>query len=123
MMARSRKWLAPAVAAALAVALVGGGFLAVRAAFLRTIHDHRVLHDRNRHLPRRRREGLRCQGRHDQGDRAAGYSDQDDDGSRRGVSLPADAQAVIVAQNLIAARYVQLTPAYRSSGPTMATVP
>jgi phospholipid/cholesterol/gamma-HCH transport system substrate-binding protein len=37
----------------------------------------------------------------------------------RGVAIPADAKAVIVAQNLIAARYVQLAPAYRSSGPTM----
>ena len=36
-----------------------------------------------------------------------------------GVSIPADAKAVIVAQNLVAARYVQLTPAYRSRGPTM----
>lgn len=36
------------------------------------------------------------------------------------VPIPADAKAVIVAQNLVAARYVQLTPAYRSSGPTMA---
>jgi virulence factor Mce-like protein len=36
-----------------------------------------------------------------------------------GVSIPADAKAVIVAQNLVAARYVQLTPAYRTSGPTM----
>jgi phospholipid/cholesterol/gamma-HCH transport system substrate-binding protein len=35
------------------------------------------------------------------------------------VPIPADAKAVIVAQNLVAARYVQLTPAYRSSGPTM----
>ncbi|HZE17930.1 MAG TPA: MCE family protein, partial [Mycobacterium sp.] len=38
----------------------------------------------------------------------------------RDVPIPADAKAVIVAQNLVAARYVQLTPAYRSSGPTMA---
>ncbi|HET9876202.1 MAG TPA: MCE family protein, partial [Mycobacterium sp.] len=38
----------------------------------------------------------------------------------RGVPVPADAKAVIIAQNLVAARYVQLTPAYRgSSGPTM----
>ncbi|MGE2835169.1 MCE family protein [Mycobacterium sp. SMC-4] len=38
----------------------------------------------------------------------------------RGVSVPADARAVIVAQNLVAARYVQLTPAYREGGgPTM----
>jgi phospholipid/cholesterol/gamma-HCH transport system substrate-binding protein len=31
----------------------------------------------------------------------------------RSVSIPADAKAVIVAQNLVAARYVQLTPVYR----------
>ncbi|MBV8294892.1 MAG: MCE family protein, partial [Mycobacterium sp.] len=37
-----------------------------------------------------------------------------------GVSIPADAKAVIVTQNLVAARYVQLTPAYRNSGPVMA---
>lgn len=38
----------------------------------------------------------------------------------RDVPVPADAKAVIVAQNLVAARYVQLTPAYRSGdGPTM----
>lgn len=38
----------------------------------------------------------------------------------RGIDIPAEAQAVIVAPNLIAARYVQLTPAYEDSGPTMA---
>lgn len=38
----------------------------------------------------------------------------------RGVHIPADAKAVIVAQNLVSARYVQLTPAYVSSGPKMA---
>jgi phospholipid/cholesterol/gamma-HCH transport system substrate-binding protein len=39
------------------------------------------------------------------------------------VPIPSDAEAVIVAQNLVAARYVQLTPAYDaevSHGPTMA---
>ena len=37
------------------------------------------------------------------------------------VSIPADAKAVVVAPNLISARYVQLTPAYRNGdGPTMA---
>ncbi|KUI41738.1 mammalian cell entry protein [Mycobacterium sp. GA-1199] len=37
-----------------------------------------------------------------------------------GVPIPADAKAVVVAQNLIAARYVQLTPAYRNGdGPKM----
>ena len=37
----------------------------------------------------------------------------------RDVPIPADAKAVIVAQNLVAARYVQLSPAYRESGPVM----
>jgi virulence factor Mce-like protein len=37
----------------------------------------------------------------------------------RDVQIPADAKAVIVAQNLVAARYIQLAPAYRSNGPTM----
>lgn len=38
------------------------------------------------------------------------------------VRIPADAKAVIVAQNLVAARYIQLTPAYRKEkgGPAMA---
>jgi virulence factor Mce-like protein len=35
------------------------------------------------------------------------------------VPIPADAKAVIVTQNLVAARYVELTPAYRTSGPIM----
>lgn len=35
------------------------------------------------------------------------------------VPIPIDAKAVIVAQNLVAARYVQLAPAYESTGPTM----
>lgn len=37
----------------------------------------------------------------------------------RDVRVPADAKAVIVAQNLVAARYIQLAPAYRGGGPTM----
>jgi phospholipid/cholesterol/gamma-HCH transport system substrate-binding protein len=37
----------------------------------------------------------------------------------RDVPIPANAKAVIVASNLVAARYVELTPAYRTSGPTM----
>lgn len=38
----------------------------------------------------------------------------------RAVDIPADAGAVIVAQSLVDSRYVQLTPAYRGDGPTMA---
>jgi virulence factor Mce-like protein len=37
----------------------------------------------------------------------------------RDVPIPADAKAVIVSQNLVAARYVQLTPAYHKTGPKM----
>ncbi|OBB72549.1 virulence factor Mce family protein [Mycolicibacterium flavescens] len=37
----------------------------------------------------------------------------------RDVPIPAEAKAVIVAQNLVSARYVQLAPAYETSGPTL----
>jgi len=37
----------------------------------------------------------------------------------RDVPIPADARAVIVAQNLVGARYVQLAPAYETSGPVL----
>jgi virulence factor Mce-like protein len=36
-----------------------------------------------------------------------------------GVPIPADAKAIIVASNLVSARYIQLSPAYRDSGPVM----
>jgi phospholipid/cholesterol/gamma-HCH transport system substrate-binding protein len=35
------------------------------------------------------------------------------------VRIPVDAKAVLIAPNLIAGRYIQLTPAYRSAGATM----
>ncbi|MDH6245336.1 MCE family protein [Mycobacterium sp. OTB74] len=38
----------------------------------------------------------------------------------RDVPIPADAKALIVAQNLVAARYVQLTPAFKHSGAKLA---
>lgn len=38
----------------------------------------------------------------------------------RTVPIPANAEAVIVTQNLVGARYVQLTPPYEDSGPKMA---
>lgn len=37
----------------------------------------------------------------------------------RELSVPADARAVIVAQSLLSARYVQLSPGYTESGPTL----
>ena len=36
------------------------------------------------------------------------------------VPIPADAKAVLVAPNLVSARFIQLTPAYVDNGPTMA---
>lgn len=38
----------------------------------------------------------------------------------RDVPIPADVKAVVVAQNLISARYVQLTPPYKFTGPQLA---
>jgi phospholipid/cholesterol/gamma-HCH transport system substrate-binding protein len=38
----------------------------------------------------------------------------------RDVPIPADAKAIIFTENLVAARFVELTPAYRTSGPVMA---
>lgn len=39
---------------------------------------------------------------------------------RHGVPIPVDAKAILVAQNLISARYIQLAPAYETEGPLMA---
>lgn len=38
----------------------------------------------------------------------------------RDIAVPADARAVIIAQSLVDSRYVQLTPAYRDTGPRLA---
>jgi phospholipid/cholesterol/gamma-HCH transport system substrate-binding protein len=122
MMAQSRRWLAPTVAVVLVLALIGGGFLAVRAAFFAptTItaffptataiyagDDVKVSGVKVGTIdsiePRGTQTKMTMTVEH-------------------GVSVPVDAKAVIVAQNLVAARYVQLTPAYRATagGPTMA---
>lgn len=120
MIAGSRRWLVPAVAAVLVVAFVGGGFVAIRAAFfvptvitayfptataIYTGDDVKVA-----------------------GVKVGTISSIEPQGTQtkmtltvdHGIPVPEDAKAVIVAQNLVAARYVQLTPAYRSTGPKMA---
>lgn len=38
----------------------------------------------------------------------------------RDIAVPADAKAIIIAQSLVDSRYVQLTPAHRGEGPTLA---
>jgi phospholipid/cholesterol/gamma-HCH transport system substrate-binding protein len=116
----SSKWLKLAVAAVLAIALIGGGYLAARAAFFAptTItaffptataiyagDDVKVSGVKVGTI-----DSIEPQGTQTKMTMTVHH----------GVPVPADAQAVIVAQNLVAARYVQLTPAYRSTGPKMA---
>lgn len=120
MMARSRKWLVPAVAAVLVVALVGGGFLAVRAIFFGPTTISAYFPTATAIYPG---DDVRVSGV-----KVGTIDSIEPQGTQtkltmkvdHGISVPADADAVIVAQNLVAARYVQLTPAYRSTGPKMA---
>jgi phospholipid/cholesterol/gamma-HCH transport system substrate-binding protein len=122
MMARQRSWLVPAVAVALVIALIGGALLAVRALFFAPItitaffpeataiyvgDDVRVSGVKVGSIESIEPQGLQT--------KMTFTVD-------RSTPVPADASAIIVAQNLVAARYVQLTPAYRSSvgGPKMA---
>ena len=116
----SRKWFVPAVAAVLVIALIGGGFLAIRAAFFAPTTITAFFTTATAIYPG---DAVKVSGVEvgtidaiePQGTQIKIVMSID-----HSVEVPADAQAVIVAQNLIAARYVQLTPAYRSSGPTMA---
>ncbi|MGH3644011.1 MAG: MCE family protein [Mycobacterium sp.] len=119
-MARSRKWLAPAVAAALVVALIGGGFVAIRAAFFGPTTITAFFPTATSIYPG---DDVKVSGV-----KVGTIDSIEPQGTRtkmtmkvdRAVPVPADAKAVIVAQNLVAARYVQLTPAYRTTGPKMA---
>lgn len=118
----SRKWLTIAVAAGLVIALIGGGFLAVRAAFFAPTTITAFFPTVTAIYPGDdvKISGIKV-GTIDsiepQGTKAKMTISVD-----HGIPVPADAKAVVVAQNLVAARYVQLTPAYRSSrgGPKMA---
>ncbi|MDT5080084.1 MAG: phospholipid/cholesterol/gamma-HCH transport system substrate-binding protein [Mycobacterium sp.] len=116
----SRKLLTVAIAALLAIALIGGGILALREAFFAptTITAFFPTATAVYQGDDVKVSGVKV-GTIDsiepQGTRTKMVLTVD-----HGVSVPADAKAIIVAQNLVAARYVQLTPAYRSSGPKMA---
>jgi virulence factor Mce-like protein len=120
MMARSRKWLVPTVTVVLVVALVGGGFLALRALFFGPTTITAFFPTATAIYPG---DDVRVSGV-----KVGTIDSIEPQGTQtkltmkvdRGISVPADADAVIVAQNLVAARYVQLTPAYRSTGPKMA---
>ncbi|WP_319448170.1 MULTISPECIES: MCE family protein [unclassified Mycobacterium] len=114
-----RKLQLTVVATVLAVTLIGGGFLAVRATFFApmTISADFVTTTSIYPGDEVRVSGVRV-----------GTIDSLQPETTRtkltmsidpSVRIPADAKAVIVAQNLVSARYVELTPAYRRSGPTL----
>lgn len=113
----SRRWFVPVVAAVLVVALIGGGFVAIRAAFFGPTTITALFTTATAIYPG---DDVKVSGVkvgtidaiEPQGTQIKIVMNVDS-----GVAVPADAQAVIVAQNLIAARYVQLTPAYRASDP------
>ncbi|BDX31140.1 mammalian cell entry protein [Mycobacterium antarcticum] len=118
---KSRSWLVPAIAAGLVIALIGGGFLAIRAAFFAPTTITAFFTSATAIYPG---DDVKVSGV------KVGTIDKiEPQGTQTKITMavdpnvpvPADAKAVIVAQNLIAARYVQLTPAFRSSeeGPTL----
>lgn len=117
---KSRKWLVPVVTVVLVVGLLGGGFVAVRALFFAPTTIAAIFPTATAIYPG---DDVRVSGVKvgtiesivPQGTQTKMTMRVD-----RSVPVPADASAVIVAQNLISARYVQLTPAYRSEGPKMA---
>ncbi|MCP9273334.1 MCE family protein [Mycolicibacterium arenosum] len=114
-MAASRKWLVPTLAVVLAVALIGGGFLAARALLFGPMTITALFPTATAIYPGDdvRVSGVRVgtiESIEPQGTQTKMTIEVD-----RGIPVPADAKAVIVAQNLVAARYVQLTPAYRSA--------
>ncbi|HEY6575964.1 MAG TPA: MlaD family protein, partial [Mycobacterium sp.] len=118
----ARKWLVAGLAVALVVALVGGGFLALRAAFFAPTTITAYFPAATAIYPG---DDVRVSGV-----KVGTIDSIQPEGTQtkmvinvnHGVPVPADAKAIIVAQNLVAARYVQLTPAYRSAsgGPKMA---
>ncbi len=118
----SRNWFKPAVAAVLVVALIGGAFLAIRATAFAPNKITAFFTTATSIYPG---DEVKVAGV-----KVGTIDSIEPEGTQtkitmkvdRAVPVPADAQAVIVAQNLIAARYVQLTPAYRSAdgGPKMA---
>jgi phospholipid/cholesterol/gamma-HCH transport system substrate-binding protein len=118
----ARKWLVPALAVALVVAMIGGGYLALRAAFFAPTTITAYFPAATAIYPG---DDVRVSGV-----KVGTIDSIQPEGTQtkmvinvnHGVPVPADAKAIIVAQNLVAARYVQLTPAYRSAsgGPKMA---
>ena len=115
----SRKRLTAAVAALLAVLLVAGAVLLVRTTVLKPTTITAFFTSATAIYPG---DDVRVAGV-----KVGTITAIDPQGTKarmtltvdRGVPIPADAKAVIVSQNLVGSRYVQLAPAYETSGPTM----
>ncbi len=115
----SRKRLTVAVAAVLAVLIVGGIALLVRQAFFKpnTITAYFTSATAIYQGDEVRVAGVKVgtiKSIQAQGTKAKMVLAVD-----RDVPIPANAEAVIVAQNVVGARYVQLTPPYEDRGPKM----
>jgi phospholipid/cholesterol/gamma-HCH transport system substrate-binding protein len=111
----ARKGLVAGLAAVLVLALLGGGYLALRAALFAPTTITAYFPAATAIYPG---DDVRVSGV-----TVGTIESIEPEGTRtkmvlsvnHGVPVPAEAKAIIVAQNLVAARYVQLTPAYRSS--------
>ena len=115
----SRKWLNIALAGLLAVVLVAGATVLVRNTVLKPTTITAYFSSATAIYPgdEVRVSGVKVgtiKGIEPQGTKAKMTL-----AVNRDVPIPADAEAVIVAQNLVGSRYVQLAPAYETSGPTM----
>src|SRR5690349_1871857 len=111
----SRRWLVPVLATILVVGLIGGGIAVLRASRFAPTTVVAYFSAATAVYPG---DDVRVAGVkvgtinsiEPQGTQAKVVLKID-----HGVPVPADAKAVIVAQNLVAARYVQLTPPYQSA--------
>lgn len=120
---RSRSWFTVALGAALALVLAAGAVLMVRATVLKPTRITAYFSSATAIYPG---DEVRVAGV-----RVGTIKEIEPQGTKakmtlavdHSVPIPADAEAVIVASNLVGARYVQLTPAYGAdgseTGPTM----
>jgi phospholipid/cholesterol/gamma-HCH transport system substrate-binding protein len=117
---KSRRWLTVVVTAVLAVVILGGIALLVRQVFFKPNTITAYFTSATAIYPgdQVRVAGVKVgtiESIDAQGTKAKLVLSVD-----RKVPIPANAEAVIVSQNLVGARYVQLTPPYDDKGPTMA---
>jgi len=116
---RSRKRLTIAVAAVLAVLVAGGVALLVRQAYFKPTSITAYFTSATAIYPGDEVRVAGVKVGTIKSIQAQGTKAKMSLAVNRDVPIPANAEAVIVSQNLVGARYVQLTPPYEDSGPTM----